>query len=308
MIIRKVLDWRIVLKNTYQRVLSVALMAAAVAFVHQGLNMKYVSFSPAPASILGVAISFLIGFRVNSAYDRWWEGRRLWGALVNDSRTFARQIITFLSATHFPGKDDHTDELPALKKELIYRHIAFTYALKNHLRQLDIMGEIRPFLHPNEAATLSTKKHIPNALLHTQGERLRDLREMGLLDDYRQMQMDVKLSSLCDAMGGCERIKNTVFPRPYSFYSTLFVKLYSYLLPFTLVNDIGYLVIPTAMVIAFVFYVLDGVAYAVENPFENHISDTPMSALTRTIEINLREQLGETELPPPVEPINGFLF
>jgi putative membrane protein len=305
MIVRKVLNWKIIIKRAWKRLFLIALVATGALLLH--VNVIFLGLSTLPASILGVAISFLVGFRVNSAYERWWEARRIWGAIVNDSRTIARHCMTFISTRHFLEEANSESGASELQKEMIYRQIAFAYALKNHLRKKDIFAEIEQFISPRELASLKTRKNVPNSLLELQAKGLQQLREKGLIDDYRHMQMDVKLSSLCDSMGGCERIKNTVFPRQYGYYSTLFITIYSFMIPFVLVGETGWLVVPFSLIIGFIFYALDMIANGIEKPFENSINDTPMSALCRTIEINLREQLGETELPPPLEPVNGFL-
>ncbi len=307
MIVKKTLDWRIIIRRVWKRLALVGLVALGVALLHEQQGLSYMALSTLPASILGVAISFLIGFRVNSAYERWWEARRIWGAIVNDSRTMGRHCMTFIFPWRFRDSGNNEGRASIMKKELIYRQIAFVYALKNHLRKQDTWDEIKDFLSAEELAELKTKKHVPNSLLSTQGERLKYMMQNGLIDDYRHMQMDTKLSALCDSMGACERIKNTVFPRQYGYYSTLFIAIYSFMIPFVLVKETGFMVIPFSIIIAFIFFALDSIANGIEKPFENTINDTPMSALCRTIEINLREQLGEKELPLPLEPVHGFL-
>lgn len=306
MIVRKHLDPKVVIQRTWRRVTMLLLVSAAVALLNWWQGKHIVSFSVVPASILGVAISFLVGFRVNSAYERWWEARKLWGAIVNDSRSFARQATTFLSLRHNPNGSEA--EAQALARELVYRQIAFAYATKNSLRKLEVLPELAPFLPPEEIQSLSNEKNIPVALLHRQAQRLRHIHESGYIEDFRHMQMDAKLSTLNDSLGGCERIKNTVFPRQYSDYSTLFVIIYTFLLPFTLVKEMGFLVIPATVVIGFIFYALDAIASGIDNPFNNTLNDTPLNSICRTIEINLRQMLGEEDLPPPVEPVNGFLM
>lgn len=305
MILRKSLDWRIIIRRTWKRTTTLLLLSSLVAIAYHLFWLDNLAISTIPASILGVAIAFLIGFRVNSAYERWWEARKIWGALVNDTRNWSRQVM-FLVPTPDTGMESHA--VKQLHRELLYRQLAFVYALKNHLRKLDIETEITPFVSTDELASYRGKSNIPNSLLQKQASRLRDLSASGKLDDFRLIQLDTTLNRLCDEMGACERIKNTVFPRQYSYYSTLFTKIYSYMLPFVLVGETGWLVIPFTMVIGFVFYALDVIAYGIDNPFENTLNDTPMSAICRTLEINLREQLGETELPEPLQPVNGFLF
>jgi putative membrane protein len=122
------------------------------------------------------------------------------------------------------------------------------------------------------------------------------------------MQIDVKLSALTDSLGACERIKNTVFPRQYSYYTTHFVAIFTYILPFIFVSKCGWFTIPFSMLVGFIFFALDSIARAIENPFENTYNDIPMTAICRTIETNIKEMLDETDLPPAIQPVNGFLY
>lgn len=307
MIVRKTLDWRIILKVSWKRMLTILLIAIGVVVLNRVYGQDHLKIDPLPASILGIAIAFLTSFRVNSAYDRWWEGRRLWGQIVNDSRTLARQ------ATTFPVAPEGCAEVAPLEvhnvmRDLVYRQIAFAYALKNSLRRQEILPDIEKYLKVSDIEYLKTQRHIPNAILELQAKALDEVRRLGFIDQFKHMQMDAKLSSLCDQMGGCERIKNTVFPRQYSVYSTVFIKIYTYLLPLVLVNQTGWVTIPSSLILGFIFFALDTIANGIENPFENSINDTPMSAICRTIEINLLQQLGEKDLPEPIEPVNGFLY
>lgn len=254
MIVRKTLDPVIIIRNAWRRVLSLAVVATLVAWFWS-LGYDHVTIDSLPATVLGIALSILVGFRVNSAYDRWWEGRRLWGAITNDSRTMARQLTTFLwyrnSAKAQVGKS--CDERDGYVREMVYRQIAFVYALKNHLRRLDPWEEIKGLLSEKEVENLKNQKHVPNALLQNQAVCLQEIEEKEFITDFRHVQMETKLSALCDSMGGCERIKNTIFPRQYSVYSTLFINVYTHLLPFVFVSRTGWVTVPITLVIGFIF-------------------------------------------------------
>jgi putative membrane protein len=307
MIVRPTLDPKVVFRIGWKRMATLFILSAIAVVLNRHFGFDHIKIDTMPATVLGTALSILTSFRVNSAYDRWWEARRLWGAIVNDSRTMARQITTFLSYQDI-NKKENRQQHDAYVKEMVYRQIAFVYALKNHLRRLDVLPDIKEFISAEESVFLKTQQNIPNALLQKQAETLQDVQEKGFIDSFRHVQMETKLSTLCDSMGGCERIKNTIFPRQYSVYSSLFIKIYSYFLPFVLVKNSGWMTIPVTMIIGFIFFAMDTIARGIENPFENSLNDTPMSALCRTIEINLKQQLGETELPPAIQPVNGFLF
>jgi putative membrane protein len=306
MIIRKHLDPRIILRVGRRRIATLLILSTLVYLLYAQFGNRDVVVSTVPASILGVVIAFLIGFRVNSAYERWWEARKIWGGLVNDSRNFARQVMTFIN-THW-NPELNEEEAATLRRDLIYGQIGFVYALKNTLRRQDIIQETKPFFSIGILARLQEEKHIPNAILLRQAQLVQAAVQSGHTEDFRHMQFDNTFNRLSDWMGASERIKNTVFPRQYSYYSTLFTTIYSYLLPFILVQETGWMVIPFTVLIGFIFFALDGIANGIENPFENSINDTPMSAICRTIEINLRQMLGEKELPEPVQPVNGFLY
>lgn len=305
MIVRKHLDYRVVWKVGRVRILTLLILSVTVTILYRQFGHD-VSISTLPASILGIALSFLIGFRVNSAYERWWEARKVWGAIVNDSRSLARQVNAFITHKWNPQMSD--GQLAAVRKELVYGQIGFVYALKHHLRRTEGSEETAPFFDPAVIGQLSHKTHLPNAILQLQADRMRRAFEHGHTEDFRHMQMDATLNRLCDSMGAAERIKNTVFPRQYGYYSTLFSALYGYLLPFILVQEAGWLTIPFTVLIGFIFFALDGIARGIENPFENSFNDTPLNAICRTIEINLREMLDERDLPEPVQPVNGFLL
>lgn len=306
MIVRQHLDIKVILRVAWKRVGSLLLVSSGVYYAYTHLGHEHIAISTVPASILGVAIAFLIGFRVNSAYERWWEARKIWGALVNDSRSFSRQVLTLINRRWNPALNE--PEVSALHKKLIYRQLAFVHALKNHLRKKEILPEITAFLEEEDIEKLKQEQNIPNAILLMQARTLQNALEKGHTEDFRHMQLDNTLNRFCDSMGAAERIKNTVFPRQYSYYSTQFTRIYSLILPFILIEEAGWLVIPFTLIIGFIFFALDGIASGIEKPFENSYNDIPMSSICRTLEINLRQMLGETNLPAALEPENGFLL
>jgi ion channel-forming bestrophin family protein len=306
MIVRKTLDLKKIIAIAWRRVLILTAISSSACISYLHFGNTQIAIDSLPASIVGVAISILIGFRVNSAYERWWEARRIWGTVVNDSRSIARQALTFFSLHRSELKEP--GELVAEKRKFVYRQIAFAYALKNHLRKQAVVSELTGFLKQDELEYVSRHKNVPNALIYLHAVQLEERLSSGFIEDFRHMQMDTKLSALTDSLGACERIKNTVFPRQYSVYTTLFIVVYTYLLPFILVSICGWFTIPLSVIIGFIFFALDTIAKGIENPFENTFNDTPMSSLCRTIEINLKEMLGEKTVPEPVEPIHGFLY
>ena len=260
-------------------------------------------FSLTALGLLVAALSIFLVFRVNEAYSRWWEARTLWGGIVNSSRSFARQAISLVhGAAGASG---------ALHQELVYRQIAWVNALRLSLRRQDDWDELAPFLAPEELSALRGAANKPAQLLQTQGERLAEARASGALDPFGHVMLDATLSDLCNYQGGCERIKNTVFPDRVAFFTRVVAWSLCLLIPVSVldadsrftVSELG--VLPAVML---AFVVTERLGADLKNPFENRANDTPMSALSRTIEIDLRQQLGEKDVPEPLAAQDGILM
>ena len=256
-----------------------------------------------PTGIIGTALAFLIGFRNNSAYDRWWEARKIWGKLINDSRHFSLKTISFISNQWNP--DLSKEDVESAQKRLIYRHIAFVWSVNKHLRKLEWKTTLSSFISTEELDKLKQEQHIPLALLKNQVLDLKSLHEKKYFEDFRHLSFDSIMENFNDALGKSERIKNTVFPMQYNWYMQYAIWVFLTMLPLSLVGLVGLWFIPLTFLIGYVFILLEYLGRHIENPFENHPNDTPIDALSRTIEINLKEVLGETNLPPKVEPIEG---
>jgi len=278
----------VVAQTLWKRLLFLLAYSALFVFV-----VPHVTLSVAVPSMLGTALSILLGFRTNSGYARWWEARKIWGGMVNDSRTFGRQVVSIVD----------TDD--AVKRELVHRQIAFAYALRSQLRGSDPLDGLDAFLSSTEVETLRTQKSVPNAMLLTQARRLR---EVHAADSVLFRPLDETLTRFTDHMGKSERIKNTVFPTQYAFLVRQIIWLFTLLLPPALVPNLGWITLIVAPVVCLIFTAVELVGDALQDPFANTPSDTPMTALSRTIEINLRQQLGETNLPSKLDAVDGVLM
>jgi ion channel-forming bestrophin family protein len=254
-------------------------------------------------SLLGAALGILLAFRTNSAYDRWWEARKLWGSLVNNSRSIARQAVSFTDATA-----NNSEEARVASRALVYHHIAFVHGLRCHLRKQEPWNDIAPFLDSDVLASLRQEQNVPAAILQRMGEISAQFWTRGLLTELQLHRLDSTFSELANVQGACERIKNTPLPRQYDFYPELIVKVYCTVLPFVLVDELKVFTPVATLMVSFAFLVLNRIGKNLEDPFENSVYDTPMTALSRTIEINLRQTLGERELPSPVQPVDGVLW
>lgn len=302
MIVKLQIPWRRILRDLRFPLIIVVVYMSTLSIIDHYLPLQELHIPLGLITVPGTVIALLLGFRTNSAYDRWWEARIIWGSIVNDSRTWLRQLMTFI---HFEKKE--TTEFKLIE-ELGLRQVAWNYALTRHLRKQDPLTDVAGLISEEEATELKGKFNVPNALLFTQAEKLKDAYNRNLVDAYQLVQLDRTLTLLTESMGRCERIKNTVFPSSYSLLVDLLIYLWILFLPFGLVDTIGYFLIPTTTSLAFSFLVIDRVAVYMQDPFENMPSDTPMNTLSKVIEINIKQELGIKEIPEPNLPIKGVLM
>lgn len=280
-----------------------ALISSSICLIFLEADFTHIAIPLGTLAILGTAVSIVLGFRNNSAYGRWWEARMIWGGIVNQSRTWAAQVTTCLT----PGEGEQA-EAAALEKELIYRHIAYLNALRIQLRQQQVWHEVTPFLPEAEGQQLATWRNQATQINARNAARLRDALDRGWLDPFRHVALLDTVEQFYELQGKCERIKNTPLPRQYSFFTTVFVWIFIVLLPMGFVKELQWWTVPISVLIGWIFMALEQVGRYTEDPFDNFVHDVPMTALCRTIEIDLRQMLGETELPPPIEPVRNILM
>lgn len=295
------------------------LLSVLIYTLHVEFDMVWLSIPFNSVATLSAALAIYLGFKNNNAYDRWWEARKIWGLLVNYSRAWARQVLTLPVLS----EEMDTRELYTWQKKVIYRHIAFVHALRvflrkkhdyNHNGVVELIEEsnqfedIRDFLPVDEFEAVKSKRNPPNYILLLQGQDLREAYKKGWISDYRFTQIESTLTEFNNHQGRSERIKNTPLPRPYSFFSRVFVYLHGTLVPLAFIEDLGWLNIPLSMIINFVFLALDQVGERTEDPFENRMEDTPLTNISVTIEENLKEMLGIKKLPQKPMPLKGIVF
>ncbi|RDC54095.1 hypothetical protein DU508_23370 [Pedobacter chinensis] len=281
-----------ILRNTWQVDLIMIASCTAAYFVREYLIAHHFIIPSIIPTVLGTAIAFFIGFNNNQAYDRWWEGRKIWGALVNDSRSFARALINYVDG----------DGITA--KRMISRHIAFLYALKANLRGT-VDGIYVKYLTEADLKEIEKHTNIHNAILNIQSRDLQKLSKANHIDGFRFIEINEMLTRFSDSMGMSERIKNTIFPTTYTYLTKVFIWLF--VVTFTLVisQDAGIASIFLGWLIGFVFVSTQINGMSLVNPFENNSAGVPLNQITRTIEINLLQMLEEDDIPEPVKPINN---
>lgn len=277
----------------WRAVLLYVLASTAVVLGERWLDLSQVLLPGLPVAVVGGAIGIFVSFRTNSAYDRWWEGRKLWGQLVNSSRHFCSQVLVYL-----PREGAGPS---ALQRELIRRQIAYVHTLRVLLRQQDLRADpdVRRFVPDEQLGTLAAGSNPTHALQQRNLELLADEAAAGRLSELRMQKFDDTIRALLDVQGGCERIKKTPFPKGYGFIAERLIQGYGLLLPLGLVGGIenDWIAVPLTVLVCLSFSLISEVGRVLEDPFTMFWPALPLSALATTIEINLRERLGEEGLP-----------
>ena len=278
-------------------------VALAITFTHGFVYHWKVTLTTVPFSLIGLALAIFLGFRNSSAYDRFWEARRLWAELAARSRSFAREIQTLL---HFdaPVQADERDDP---RHRMVMRTIAFASALRHQLRGSDAGEDMRRLLPPEEAAGFAASRLGTDYLLRLQGADLGALLRAKRLDPPLAADMDQTLSAIALVQAGCERIHKTPMPFPYTLLLHRTAWLYCFLLPFGLVDSVGFMTPFVVAIVAYTFFGLDALGDEIEDPFGTADNHLPLDALCREIEVNLLEALGARELPPLLQPVQNRL-
>ena len=344
MIITKGISFSKLIKWTLHHIIWLTVMSAGIATVYH-FGWITVAIPWLPLSVIGTAVAFYVGFKNNQAYDRMWEARKIWGGIVNESRTWGMMVDGFVS--NLQAEDELTPaQIIDIKRRLIYRHIAWLYAHRSqllvatsweHISQGGVMTryaemnqrrfgiglvddevtriELKEFLPDHEHDRLVGAVNTATQIINEQSRDLAGLREKKLIDDFRHMEMEDVLRGFYTLQGKNERIKKFPLPRQYANMSRYFVGIFIILLPFSMIpelmklGDIGlWLSVPITALIGWVYVMMEIVGDYSENPFQGMANDIPMLSLCRTIEIDLREMLGETDLPPAIQSKAGVLM
>lgn len=304
------------------------ILATLPTVAFQLMDCKWIAIPWVPVALVGTAAAFIVGFKNTQTYNRLWEARQIWGAIVNTSRTWG------IMSKDFVKSDAATTQL------LIYRHCAWLTALRFQLRKPQtwentnkshfkeyrnyfsvpewenkLEDELKKYLPEEEYHFILSKKNRATQLIAAQSDHLKSLRASGKIEPYEYVEMQRQLSYLYDHQGKCERIKNFPYPRQFASINLFFVWLLVLMLPFGMLNEFHklgehfvWLNIPFSVIVSWVFTSMERVGEATENPFEGGANDIPMAALSRTIEIDLRDMLDEQPLPEPITAENKILM
>lgn len=259
---------------------------AVVVFHHL---VRPVGFAPVAHTLVSVALGLLLVFRTNASYDRFWEGRRLWGCLINETRNLAR------AARAFVGRDRATFE------RIVYWTATYPYATMNSLRGKAGLGPVAERLPQAEVEAVLAAGHIPLAVSVRISSLLADARDRGVISDYVAMTLDGSVLRLIDYLGGCERIMKTPLPFVYVIHLRRALILYCATLPFALLDTFGWWSILPILFIAYTVLGIEEIGVEIENPFGYDDNDLPLEQFCETIAANLLELVGERTTPSDVE-------
>ena len=285
------------LREVWRPLTALFVLDTLVTIAYVGLGWTWIVPAGLPLPLLGTGLAVFLGVRNNTAYARWWEARTLWGAVLNNSRSLARSL-TLLTVP---------PEAADVRHAIVHHQIAWAHALRCFMRREDPHADIAPFLPPDALARVVAAANPPYAIQREIAAMLVEARREGWLDSIEASAINVTLTALTDAQGGLERIRNTPMPQQYAAFSRAFVTAYCLLLPFGIVPDLNFLTPLGSAVIGLVFLALDESGRHLEDPFMRSVYDVPMSAITRTVEIDLRQAVGDADIPPPLKPVRGIL-
>lgn len=264
------------------RIIGIALLSVVVMLLDQYVvTLPHISIGA--MGIFGVALSLFLGFRNNAAYDRWWEARKLWGAMIADVRNLGRHMCVFVGK----GED---------REQILSCAVAFAHLHRGFLRGVDVKVDITDWVGDEKANAMITRNNPADAALRSMADKIGKLKKEDAISGFGQMTISQTLSSLALAQAGCERIFTTPLPFVYSLLVRRTTYLYCWLLPFALIEATGWFAPIFAAVVAYVFFGLQAVTNELELPFRNVQNGLPLDALCRTIEISVSEALDRT--PP----------
>lgn len=314
-------------------------VSAIPTFCFEVLELKWLAVPWLPIALLGTAVAFVVGFKNNASYDRMWEARRIWGAIVNASRSWGIMTKDYVSNKHAIKKLSN-EELNKIKLKLIYRHLAWLTALRFQLREAKpweaiykkhnqeyknkwfkvheqnhkLEHELEKYLSKDEIQYIMSKSSKPTQIMAMQSEHLKELLELGLIDDFRHMELEKMIVEFLNQQGASERIKNFPYPRQYATLNLYFIRIFVGLVPLGMLQEFDklggnliWLAIPFSALSTWVFTTMEKIGESTESPFEGSANDVPITSISRTIEIDLKEMFDEKDIPESLKPENNIL-
>lgn len=317
---------------TRRDIVALAVISFIPTALYYFLDVRWLVIPWVAIGLVGTAAAFLVGFKNTQTYNRLWEARQIWGSIINSSRTLG---IMALHCVQGPR---------AVSRSIIYRHLAWVTALRYQLRdprvwenmklksnvefrsfytvpeqETTLENELKQYLSTAESDAVLKKKNRATQLIALQSAELKQLKESGHISELGFLEFEKLLAALYDHQGRAERIKNFPYPRQFATINQMFIRLFMVLLPFGILQEFSkmareigplflWATVPCSLIVSWVFLVMERIGEATENPFEGGANDVPISNISRTIEIDLREMLDEEDIPSPTTPVNNILM
>lgn len=288
-----------VIPKIFTQILLITLLSTLISTIQHAQPGSFTSYGTAPFTLLGIALSLFLGFRNNASYQRWWEARQLWGQLVVDTRGLARQVVSLMDDSTASGRES--------QRRIIELSIAFAHATRHRLRDTVPWEDIERFVPVEYHQGLHQTTNVPEYILRLLGKELGHSRRQNLMSEQMLQNMDERVTSMTLVLSACERIQYTPLPFAYTLLVHRTTYLYCFMLPFGLASSLGWATPLISAVVAYTFFGLDALSEELEDPFGVAPNHLPLTTISRTIEINLLEALGETELPPAIVPDGNCL-
>ncbi|WP_299366499.1 bestrophin family protein [Winogradskyella sp.] len=364
---RRIFPVKGIIKWTRRHLFLFFILATIPVILFEIVGLKWLHVPWLPLGVLGTAVAFLVSFKNNASYDRLWEARKIWGGVVNTSRSWTIQVKDYIT-NQYAKHPISESELHKIHKELVHRHVAWLTALRYQLRKdkpwemhlkstksnkefreshylvcedtIPIEDVIKDYISDAEYEELFAKGNQASQILGIQSRRLKELRAGGFIDDFRHMEMKNILVEFYTLQGKSERIKNFPYPRQYATMNYIFVWLFILMLPYGIMEEFesigkdvirdlamhqsrtnwGHLIqefiakhfvwfsIPFSALLSWVFHTMEAIGENTENPFEGGPNDVPITDLSRSIEIDIRQLIDDTDIPQPYEWKNDIVM
>ncbi len=284
-------------------VLLAGIISATDEYYADWFGVQYPIMPMSIPSTLGTIITLVLAFKMSQSYDRWWEARKIWGAITNHSRTLIREV-SFLRTM-----ESDSIELKLFSKKVIRLLLAWLYEMVISLRKLEISDLSHDYLTPDEEKELSSiDDNKPNAILFLMQKELRKVYKSGLLTDYQEIKISSSIACLTDDMGMAQRIATTVFPMLYTRMIDFATWSFVILLPLAFRDPNKWVEFPVVLLLAFIFFMLEHIACDLQDPFENKPTDIPILSIARNIEIHGLKIMGEKDIPEKIQPVDFYLM
>ncbi|MBA1195115.1 bestrophin [Pseudomonas entomophila] len=274
-----------IVKRIAGRCLLVTALAALIVLVEQRYPALFYPVSATPFTLLGLSLSIFMSFRNTACYDRWWEGRKAWGRLLIETRSFVRESVSIAE--------------PQARADVLRSLCGFAHALNAGLRGEDPARAATAWLPPQARPSAH---NLCDGILQTVGERCSQLAQQGQISEWRYTLLEQRLVGLSDVQATCERLKHTPLPFPYTLLLHRTIYIFCLLLPFALAEPLGWLAPVFTLLVSYTFFGLDAIGNELEDPFGHEENDLATDALVRTLERDILAALGQTPLPEPLTP------